>query len=386
MPGSPRVNWRQEASPLRAHNEGSIIFRSRSRRFFVAVTMPGGRAERQVPWHQNCPRHRPAADPKCRECHEAAKELLREMLAERDAELDIPASRLTLAAYLRSWIADMDASPATIVSYRGAVEQHIIPTLGTVMMGSLGPRAIQRWLDGMEGGPASIAKRRAVLRAALNRAVRRRILLRNPMDGTEAPKVPAFHATTLDASQAGILLEGTASDRLGPLWALLLGTGLRISEALGLTWGDVDLTGSVRVHAQLARRNGEWVRVPTKAARSVERVALPGFALSALTEHKRRMGVEFGLVFTSPRGWPLHERDVIKALYAAEDRLGLPRVGCHGLRHSNAALLQNAGVPEDVRMARLGHATVTMARYYAGGGEQPDKDAAATLNRVIGGK
>jgi integrase len=405
---SPAVRLPPEVDEVRGHNQGSIIFRARERRHFAAVTFPHGRVERQVPWSLNCPKHRPAANPKCPDCLEAANEVLRQLLEERDAEL-VPARRLTLASYLRSWIADMDARPATIVSYRGVIENHIIPALGSTPLSRLGPSAIQHWLDGMAASarlqpplepdkpgtshaqsrgasPASIAHRRAVLRAALNLAVRRRYIVRSPLDGTEPVSIPKHRATVLSAEQAGSLIEGTAGDWYGPLWAVLLGSGLRISEALALTWDGFD-GSSITVRYQLARRDGQWVRVPTKAARSVERVALPSFASAALVTLNERSGKpKFGHCFLTPGGTPPSEQQCLQALYAAEKRLGLPRVTLHQLRHSHLTILAEAGVPEDVRMRRAGHGTVAMGRYYVHGAEAADRAAADELNRAIGGE
>lgn len=359
--------------PTRGHHEGSIFRRKRDGKWTAAVSMPNGRRrERQAEWHDNC--------------RDRAKELLRELLEERNAELDVPARRLTVASYLRSWLADMEAHarPATIVAYRGAIERHIIPALGSTTLDRLGPAAIQRWLDSLDMAPASAAKIRAVLRAALNTAVRRRKLLRSPMDGTEAIRIPERRATTLTAEQAGQLLAGTAGDEYGPLWAVLLAAGLRISEALALTWEGFD-GKSISVRYQLARRDGKFVRVPTKAVRSVETVALPAFASDALTALCARMGnPKFGHCFLTAAGLPPSEQQALHALYAAEKRLGLPRVTLHQLRHTSLTLLADAGVPEDVRQRRAGHNTAAMARHYVHGAEAADRVAADALGVAIG--
>jgi integrase len=281
----------------------------------------------------------------------------------------------------------MDAAgrvrPSTIVAYRGAVEGHIIGALGSLTLDRLGPSAVQGWLDSLTYAPATVAKLRAILRTALNTAIRRRKLVRNPLTGTEPVHVPEHRAVTLSASQAASLLDGTAIDPLGALWAVLLGSGLRISEALALTWEGFD-GSTITVRYQLVRRDGEWVRAPTKAARGMERVALPAFASAALSS--TRAGRDFGLCFTTPAGRPLSEQQALNALYAAEKRLGLSRVGLHGLRHSSLTILADAGVPEDVRQRRAGHSTTTMARHYVHGAEAADRAAADALNEVIGGE
>jgi integrase len=336
--------------------------------------MPDGRrVERAAPWHDNT--------------RERAKELLAALLEERDAEL-VPTRRLTLAAYLRAWLAEMNVRPATMRGRRWAVESWIIPAIGDVLLSRLGPSAIARMLEGIER-PSTRAHVYGTLREALNRAVVRRLLIRSPMAGVEPVLAPAHQATVLSVEQARALIEGTAGDWYGPLWTVLLATGLRISEALGLTWDDFD-GKSIAVTGQHQFRDGAWVLVPTKADRTLERIALPAFASAALAAHKVRMAearqpgwTHFGHIFVTPAGAPPHK--VGAELDAACERLKLPRITPHELRHASLTILADAGVPEDVRERRAGHATATMARKYTSQAELADVAAAEVMQRAIGG-
>ena len=78
-------------------------------------------------------------------------------------------------------------------------------------------------------------------------------------------------------------------------------------------------------------------------------------------------------------GWVSHRwRAIAKA--AGVD------VTMHQLRHTNATILRDRGVPEDVRMSRLGHTTVGMARRYGHATEGPDRAAAAALDEALGAR
>jgi integrase len=211
------------------------------------------------------------------------------------------------------------------------------------------------------------------------------------MAAVRAPRVKTAHSVTLTGEQAAILLAGTARNPYGPLWAVLLGTGTRVNEALGITWADVDFeAGTVIVAYQLTRRGDEWVRDKTKAARTLDRIALPSFALEALREQRRRMLAAFpesvfggGLVFLTAKGHPVRSDETVRELHRATERLGLPSITQHQLRHSSLTLLADAGVPEDVRQRRAGHATVAMARKYTTGAEAQDREAADALNAAL---
>jgi integrase len=232
-----------------------------------------------------------------------------------------------------------------------------------------------------------------VLRRALNVAVRRRLIDRNPALGVELPDATYTGAKPLTVGEAQAILGATVDDRLHALWRLAIDTGLRQAELLGLGWDDLDLdAGTVTVKTQLQRIAGQWVRTPTKAARGLKVLHLDSDTITALREHQRRMAAErtpkwvyFGLVFPSVHGNPLSARVVLKEWHLACDRAGIERRRFHDLRHTADTLMEEVGVPENVRMARLGHGTTTMARRYTKPSESRDREAAAALGRALRG-
>lgn len=121
-------------------------------------------------------------------------------------------------------------------------------------------------------------------------------------------------------------------------------------------------------------------------------VALTSQTVEALRKHRVSMAAERqpewrypGLVFVSEKGEPLHQADVLRAFHAACDQAGIARRRFHDLRASTATLMRELGVPEDVRMARLGHSTTKMARHYAQAGMGMDREAADMLGRALAG-
>ncbi|MFN8631164.1 MAG: site-specific integrase [Chloroflexota bacterium] len=257
----------------------------------------------------------------------------------------------------------------------------------------------------------------AVLRRALNVAVRQRLLAYNPASAVELPEADPGVGMPLTADEARRLLaaaEGDPSadppvppDPLRALWRLAIVSGLRQGELLGLAWEDLD-GGRLTVRYQMqrlvsdaereaARREGRkpvgaWVRTAPKAARSVARVALDAGTVAALEAHRVRQAAErtadwryFGHVFLTPRGDPIHGAELLDAFKAACRRAGIPERRFHDLRGSSATLMRDAGVAEDTRMARLGHSTTEMSRHYAKASEAQDQDAADRLGRALSG-
>jgi len=129
----------------------------------------------------------------------------------------------------------------------------------------------------------------------------------------------------------------------------------------------------------------------------VRTIALPQEAQQALRRQKRmqaqlrlKAGPAWegtGLVFTGERGQPLCQSTVQHALRRECERLGLPPMTPHGLRHLHASLLLEAGLPVPQVAQRLGHATpqVTMS-VYAHALNRSDREAAEVLQRAIGAR
>lgn len=393
---------------MRDKGEGTITWRKDRARWQVAVTFPTGRIFRYV---KGPPPPTALKRPIAKYAPPAAHDLLAELLGLRDLEIDVPAASLTLEAWLLRWIASLERAtvkpkrPSTLRYYRMIATQHIIPSpIGGLPLLKLTPIRIQAWVDGMTGAPNSVGHRHAVLRAALNAAVRKQLIPRNPALLVDLPDVGPVEPPTLTTEQASLLISSTAEEWYGPLWAFLLATGVRIAEALGVIWDDVDFAaGTVAIDRQLAqdgvdvlpsgRRVARWIRVPVKASRKRTAMTLPLFALEGLRAHRIRMGLartagwtHFGHVFVTSRGRPPQETFILKALGRELERLALPELTTHQLRHTNATLMRAAGVDEQTRMHRLGHNTTAMARHYAHVIDDDDRAAAAALQKAIGGE
>lgn len=304
--------------------------------------------------------------------------------------------RTTVGQYLRSWLETVGRrklKASTWTTYDVALRRHIDPAIGHIMLARLTPEHVDTMLAGLDLEPKGQRNVLGFLSRVLDVALERGYVLRNAAKSVEPPRVTKTEAETLTPDQARQLRAAIAGDRLEALWVLALGTGLRQGELLGLRWEDVDLEQqSVVVRFELVRVKGEYVLDEPKSARSRPVVALPRFAAAALREHRRRQLEERlaagastadGLVFVSPVGRPLNGGWVSHRWRKLTMPLGID-VKFHGLRHTNATILRDRGIPEDVRMGRLGHSTTGMARHYAHATEAPDRRAADALDEALG--
>jgi integrase len=332
-----------------------------------------------------------------------AGEALTRMLTERDTgTAPTTAGKQTVEAYLTRWLARIKPKvrPTTHRHYTWMVNDHIVPELGGIRLQRLSSDDVDRAMaNRLAAGlsPRSVHHMRAVLRTALTRALRDRLVAHNVAKETDPPKVERAHVKSLTPEEARTFLEGIGADRLEALYRVALAVGLRSGEALGLRWEDIDLDAR-RLHVTYAlqRVDGRLVMVEPKTERSRRTVPLPEVVVDALRRHRRRQlqdrllaGArwrETGLVFTTTIGTPLDHSSVSKAFHAALTAAGVRRIRFHDLRHSCASLLLAQGVPARVVMEVLGHSTITLTmNTYSHVIPALLDDAAAAMDRALGG-
>jgi integrase len=168
-------------------------------------------------------------------------------------------------------------------------------------------------------------------------------------------------------------------------------TGLRLGEALGLEWGDIDWNGGF-----LTVRRSRWRdhTASPKTAGSIRRVNLSSETIEVLREHRRAeaaAALKGGRpmpekVFVNEAGSPMDESKVRKAHNLALKAAGLRRIRVHDLRGTFAALLVSAGVPIYHVARMLGHGDpATTVRHYADLAPGATKEVPAILERYISG-
>jgi integrase len=297
----------------------------------------------------------------------------------------------TVASFLDDWFAtNRDAwRPSTRRSYRHAIDGHLVTAFGPLRLEQLTPARIQHWLTEHKqehGARRRIVLAHAVLRSALADARRLQLVSINPAELVRVPKPTAQPIVPLTLEQAAAFLQVAAQHRLGALFSVALACGLRLGEATGLRWDDVDLeSGEIQIRQQLQVVNRQLVLQELKTAKSRRTLVLPNVCVKALRAHRTRQleerlaageaWVDTGLVFTTyakrgtdRRGRPrkvgagLHPRNVLRVLHGLLDAAEptLPRLRFHDLRHSAASFLIAGGV-ELVEVSKLlGHSEVRL--------------------------
>lgn len=177
---------------------------------------------------------------------------------------------------------------------------------------------------------------------------------------------------------------------------MLLITGARRGEILGLKWCNVDFDNSriyICNNVQYSPDRGIYEDTP-KTERSKRYIALPVETMQLLRQYRAwqsgeilRLGEYYhrhGFVFSQDNGAPMHPDSVTDWLAKFSKRHGLPHINPHAFRHTMASMLYFNGVDSVSISKRLGHAQVsTTANIYAHVMEAADKKNADILADVF---
>jgi integrase len=333
----------------------------------------------------------------------AAARRLQQLRQIKDQGLAIPDERVTLEHYLTSWLEGplvRSVRPRTLASYRQITELYLVPTLGHHRLGRLRPHHVDELLNlslarGLSG--RTVQYIHAVLRKALNDAIRYELIQRNVAALVEAPSPESRRAPTLDPGTGRAILDAVRGDRLEALYHVAM-LGLRQGELLGLRWVDVDLdAGTLRVEQQVQRVAGKLQFSPPKTAGSRRLIPIPAIIIQALREHRTRQLTErlmagskwrdHGLIFPSSVGTPMEGPSVTHSFQRALEHHQLPRLRFHDLRHAGATMLRARGVDLKTIQQILGHSSYHVtADVYSHVFAEELRAATDTLGRILSGE
>ena len=299
------------------------------------------------------------------------------ILRKRDLGELVEPSKELLGAYLERWLeasARPRLAPSTFITYEKYVSFYLVPGLGDRQISKLEPLEIQEFYNGLvkKGLSAKTVRNiHGVLNSALKQAARWELIRRNPAALVDLPKYNKPEMKVFTPEQAAQFMEAVIYSPHKALFSLLLSSGMRPGEALGLKWGDVDTKrGRVHVQRALSRTKEGWVLREPKTPQSRRAIPLPPSVMADLKEHRaaqveERLRVkdyaDHDLVFADSGGEPLNPNNIYKRHFKPllEDA-GLPDLRLYDLRHTCATLLLAAGEHPKVVSERLGHASVTL--------------------------
>ena len=254
--------------------------------------------------------------------------------------------------------------------------------------------------------PKSIKNVHIILSGILQQAVENEMIAKNPCKKVKLPKVFKKNIVPLTDDQVKEFLKIVSTDEIyGTLLKVIVFTGLRLGEAMGLTWDCVDFEkGALNINKQLQRRpqkDGGSTLTSVKSGKP--RILRPApFVMDLLkvryTEQlmqKSRAGEAWigwnneeehkkSLVFTNLDGGYITPKRVYLHFKSAAKEIGAPNARVHDLRHTYAVLsLQNG---DDVKTVQenLGHASAAFTLdVYGHVSDKMKQDSAARMEEYI---
>ena len=355
----------------RADGEGSVFYAASRGCWMAQIRVPAPSGSR------GCTRYRTRRAKTRRE----AVRRLQELKEQHGAGLRADADTITTADWLRTWFKTfarprIRANTARSYAYilRIAAEE-----VGHIRLCRLTDIDLQGVLYGRLRGKYRTARLfRTILRAALRRAVRSRLLRESPADCLELPPKPAKRPFVAPSVADWRALVGYGGSTY-PAWCWILltefVTGARMSEVLGLQWDDFTFSrdkggrltgGALHIrHALIVGPEGITLQ-PTKTARSNRVLQLPADYCREMQAYRMAQGrrAVSGFVFLQA-GRPIHPASFSSHFARVRKRLGIGTT-FHMLRHDLASRMkQSARFDLKDIQAQLGHSSIriTMDTY-----------------------
>jgi len=305
-----------------------------------------------------------------------------------------------------------DLKASTYASYDNTINAYVVPRLGTTRLDAVTPLMLEDYYRTLMTTGAKGKKLRAgqglsaktiqniatILNRAYRDAIRWELVSTNPVTVSLKPKREHFEQKHWETSIAGEFLRRVQDDRFAAIWQLLVTTGCRRGELLGLRWCDVDLGAATITIRRTRVLAGRRVIVETpKSAKSRRTIAIDQRTVRSLrrwqtkqAEERLRIGPHWrdtdGHLVTEPDGTLPNPNTFLRRFKTLAERVGIPAIAVHGVRHTYITSAFDADLDESVASDRAGHSDSRITRnVYRHTLKRKDAEAAEAVANIIFG-
>lgn len=302
----------------------------------------------------------------------------------RDADLSEDCN-MTLGEWLDKWISEFmifTIREGTLSAYKSLIEHQIKPYLGNRPLSTLTTNEIQKFYNsvkkngrvhadrehGTELADSMVRKIHMLLHESLDMAVKQRLLVSNPTNGTTIPKNNYKDKQILNDEQLDRFMEVINSDeRWYDFFYTEITTGLRKGEICGLRWEDFDEnSGKLKIQRSVGRiKDGVLPVGETKTETGTREILLPPSTVELLQKRKENSVGDWIFPNWNNPEEPMNPQSAYSRLKVLLKKAELPLIRFHDLRHTFATHAIAGGVDAKTLSGILGHtnASFTLDTY-----------------------
>ena len=256
-----------------------------------------------------------------------AQKYLTAKTREKDLGVFVEPASIFLNDFLDKWLSEVAHNKVrerTLEGYQSLLNCHVREKLGQKKLSDITSYEIQKLYNDMKKAnfsPKTIRHVHNVLSSALKQAVKWKMLIQNPCEICELPRMEKTEMKYLTPEETAIFLDTAKDDKYFTVFLLAIETGMRPEEYLGLQWKDIDFGNevvSVR-RALVLRKGGGFIFTEPKTKKSRRSIPISNSVIIALKSHRRKQLEErmklganyqnFDLVFASEIGTPLQHQN-----------------------------------------------------------------------------
>lgn len=334
------------------------------------------------------------------------EKMVREYIVNLESGNIIPSDNITFEQLFNRWISSQKIRcvQKTISGYKSVYKVHLKP-LKNINIQKLTSGQIQLLYNNIlkNSNSKTVLRVHQVLRTCIRYAYSQRLILRNIMDFVVVPKKTKKKYTICSVDYYKELLNLSKESDWTHLYMLLLltgGLGLRVSEAIAITKNDIitdtkyEDTYFLRVNKQLTYENGKLiVSNVLKTESSIRTIAIPPDVYNLINNFIKEQDLnlkkynipfseEYYLISRSD-GKKIPVTSIQRHWRQFKEKYNLLDIRIHDLRHFNATLMMDSGIPDKVSQNRLGHSSINMTEYYQHPSTEIDKKYSEKIKIVL---
>jgi integrase len=300
---------------------------------------------------------------------------------------DPSVGRTTFRAYVEQiWWPGLVLEPSTAEAYESYLRNRILPHLGEIEMGALLPTHIQSWVKAQQANlaPKTVNHLHAMVFAVCKDAVRNRVMVANPCEGTKLPVILKKPRAVLSPEQFARVVEA-----LPEHWLMLqtaIETGMRWGELIALRPAQLNsLHNEVVVDRATSQVAGVIEDKAYPKDREPRRIAVPHWLIDELQAEitRRGLGPE-DRIFINKAGGPLDRNNFRHTWHRRLAEAGLPRVSFKHLRSTYASWALEGGASVIRVQKNMGHEQLSTTQLYSEALQASDRATVTAIEKIRG--